>query len=154
MMRTCSGSCFRGLVGGSLGSHSHVMPARGPSALGCKRKTSSPHGKGEQTWSFIHFHTPLCHFPAHPERPHGAGPAGVDGGEGFPPEAAVSRRAGPEGQRGAAQKVREGSVAAGHGGHLAVCITRIPRGAGAPEPTVRAWPLCTGGGEEGCAVLC
>lgn len=50
---------------------------------------------------------------AHPERLHGAGPGGVDGGEGSSPEAAVSRRAGPEGRHGAAEEVRRERGVAG-----------------------------------------
>lgn len=61
-------------------------------------------------WSLMHH---LSCLSADPERLHGAGPCGVDGGEGFPPEAAVGRRAGPEGQRGAAEEVREQRVLRG-----------------------------------------
>lgn len=64
-------------------------------------------------WSFL---SPHCvSLSAHPECLHGAGPAGVDRGQGFPPEAAVSWRAHPEGQHGAAEKVREHKVPAGTG---------------------------------------
>lgn len=66
----------------------------------------------------------MCHLSAYPERLHGAGPGGVDGGEGFSPEAAVSRRAGPAGQHGAAEEVRrERGVAAGRGGLPALPCT-------------------------------
>lgn len=68
---------------------------------------------------------------AHPERLHGAGPAGVERGQGFPAEAAVSWRAHPEGQRGAAEEVREQRVPAGTARcHLCHLSDR------APKPTV------------------
>lgn len=61
-------------------------------------------------WSFCPHPVSL---PAHPECLHGAGPAGVDRGQGCPPKAAVGWRAHPEGQHGAEEKVREQGVAAG-----------------------------------------
>lgn len=97
----------------NLGSHYHVTPAGRHSATGWKCRTSSMHAKVKQNEVFYPPPTSLCHLSAYPERLHGAGPGGLDGGEGLSPEAAVSRRAGPEGQRGAAEEVRERGVAAG-----------------------------------------